>query len=88
MTPDCAPFIFFFLVEDRVPSLEVIRVLEKHVVFVRNVLAADGLLDDFIAPFIVEPGMSHDFLFYRRFQQGVGSSCDVQVDLEEMSGSA
>lgn len=88
ITPDCAPFIFLFLIDDSVSPLEVFRVLEQRVVLVSDVLAVDGLLDDFIAPIIVEPGMGHDFLPRRRFQKGVGSARNIEVNLRGMSDSA
>ena len=88
ITPDCAPFIFLFLIDDSVSPLEVFGVLEQCVVLVSDVLAVDGLLDDFIAPIIVEPGMGHDFLPRRRFQKGVGSARNIEVDLRGMSESA
>lgn len=88
IAPDCSPFIFLFLIDDRVSPLQVIRELKKCIVFVSDILAVDGLLDDFIAPILVEPGMSHDFLLCRRFQQRVGSARNVEVDLREMSYSA
>lgn len=88
ITPDCAPFILLFLVDDRVSPLEVVRELEQRVVLVRDVFAVDGLLDDFIAPIVVVPWLSHDFLFCRRFQKGVGSARNVEVDLRGISDPA
>lgn len=88
IAPDCAPFIFLLLIDNSVSSLEVIRELEKRVVFVSDVLAVDRLLDDFIAPIVVEPGVSHHFLPCRRFQKGVGSARNVEIDLRGMSDSA
>lgn len=88
VTPHCAPFILLFLIDNRVSPLEVTRELEQCVVFVRDILAGDSLLDDFVAPIIVVPGLNHDFLPRRRFQKGVGSACNVEVDLRGMSNPA
>ena len=62
ITPDCAPFVFLFLIDDRVSPLEVGRELEQRVVFVGDVLAVDDLLDDFIPPLVIKPGMDHSLL--------------------------
>ena len=88
ITPDRAPFIFLLLIDDSVSLLEIIGVFKQRIVFVGDVLAVDGLLDDFIAPIVVEPGLSHDFLFCRRFQKGVGGARNVEVDLQGMSDPA
>lgn len=85
IAPDCAPFVFLLLVDDGVSSLEITGVLKERVVFIGDVFAVNALLDDFIAPIFVEPGLSHDFLFCRRFQKGVSSARNIQVDLQKMS---
>lgn len=82
---NCTPFIFLLLIDDRISPLEITGVLEQRIVFVRDVLAANALLDDFITPVVVEPGLSHDFLFCSRFQKGVGCARNVKVDLQGMS---
>lgn len=88
ITLDCTPLILLFLIDDRVSALEVTRELKQRVVLVHDVLAVDGLLNDFIAPIVVVPWLSHDFLLCRRFQKGVGSACNVKVDLRGISDPA
>lgn len=88
IAPDGAPFVSLVLVDDRVSPLEVIGELEERIVFVRNVLAVDGLLDNFITPIFVEPRMGHGFLPCRRFQKGIGSARNVEINLRGMSNSA
>lgn len=85
ITPDCTPFILFLLIDDRVSPLEVIGELKQRVIFVRDVLAVNGLLDDFTAPIVVKPGLSHDLLRCRRFQKGVGSARNIEIDLRGIS---
>ena len=85
ITPDCAPFVFLFLIDDRVTPLEVSRELEQRVVFVGDVLAVDDLLDDFIPPLVIKPGMGHSLLPRRCLQQGVCSTRHVEVDLRRVS---
>jgi len=87
ITPDGAPFVFLILVDDRISPLEVVGELEERIVFVSNVLAVDDLLDNFITPILVKPRVGHGFLPCRRFQKGVGSARNVEINLRGMSDS-
>ena len=55
-----SPAVERLLVDDRVTALEVGRVLEKSVVLVLDERLRDLLLDDLLAPVVLEPRLCPD----------------------------
>ena len=56
------PPVLLLLVDERVPSLEVARVLEQRLILVLDNIARDLLLDHGLAPVIIEPRLFNFFL--------------------------
>jgi len=74
------PLVRLLLVNDRISTLEIGRILQKSFVLILNVPLRNLLLDDFITPIIIEPRLSYGLLGSSRFQKSVGGSGDVKVD--------
>lgn len=76
------PPVQLVLVHERVSALEVHRELEQRVVLALDVVPRDFLLDDGLAPVVVEPCVRDLLLLRVRVQQRVRCADDVEVDLE------
>ena len=76
-----SPAIERLPVDDRVTALEVGRVLEESVVLVFDERPRDLLLDDLLAPVVLEPRLGPDLSRSAREQQRVVFACNVEVDL-------
>ena len=68
-------------VDQRVAALEVGRELEQRVVLVLDILPRDLLLDDLLAPIVVEPGLRDDFGCGSRGEQRVVLARDIKINL-------
>jgi hypothetical protein len=82
IAPRYVPPVLLILVDEGISTLEVHRILELGIIFVLDYLPRDLLLDDLLAPVVVEPGLLNFFLVSVRVEQRVLGACDVQVHLK------
>lgn len=80
--PGNVPPILLVLIYQCVPPLEVDRIGDLGVIFILNDIPSDFLLDNRLAPVIVEPRLLNFFLFGMSVEQRVLESGDVQINLE------
>ena len=74
------PPVELILVDEGIATLEVLGVLQQGVVLGSDVFLGDFLLNNFLAPVVVQPGMHHALLICRCFQKGILRSNDVKID--------
>ncbi len=82
ISPSDIPLVFLVLVDQSVPTLEVNGIRDLGVIFILDDLPRDLLLDDSLAPVLVEPRLLDLFLISVSVEQGVLKTADVEVDLE------